>query len=97
MDSGIRSDQKVPALTMNNMYMKMLRHLRDFLTEEELKFLPGRLHAHQVLFLEQNKEVETNIGDTKAKIFTRVIQVFTADGTWIGEVPHPDFIPSKEN
>jgi len=64
------------------MYMQSLRHLRDFLTEEELKFLPGRLHGGTFLLLEQNK------GGKEAP-FKRVLQVFTSTGTWIGEISEP--------
>ncbi len=68
--------------------MKTLTHLRDFLTEEELKFLPGRMQAGNFILLQQNKQDEK-------KLFHMVLQVFTADGTWIGEISQPDWIPSK--
>ena len=71
--------------------MKMLKHLRDFLNPEELKFLPGRLKAENCLFLTQSKG-----GKEGEEPYHTVLQVFTANGTWIGEITNPDYIPSSE-
>lgn len=69
--------------------MRVLKHLRDFMTEEELKFLPGRLKAENCMLLTQHTKDEQGMHKT-------ILQVFTADGTWIGEIEHPDYIPSKD-
>mgnify|MGYP001611648651 CR=1 FL=1 len=61
--------------------------------EETLKFLPGNLRSANFIVLRQNKEVEQDIGKTKVKTFSTVLQVFDKDGTWIGEITHPDYIP----
>lgn len=77
--------------------MRTLTHLRDFMTEEELKFLPGRLQVGNFMLLEQHfsDKVEKD-GKTHISNFRTVIQVFTASGTWIGCIEKPDFIPSNK-
>ena len=65
--------------------MKMLRHLRDFMTEEQLKFLCGAMEVENCILLRQNK--------TEDGIFKVVLQVFDHKGTWIGEITNPDYIP----
>jgi len=66
--------------------MITLSSLRDFLTEEELKFLPGRLLVKNCILLTQHKPEE-------GKPTKIVLQVFDPSGTWIGEITNPDFIP----
>lgn len=73
--------------------MKTLTHLRDFMDEETLKFLPGNLHSANFIFLRQNKMIEETIGKAVVNHFSTVLQVFDKDGTWIGEITHPDYIP----
>ena len=66
--------------------VRNLTHLRDFMDEETLKFLPGNLRSANFIFLRQNKKDEKGM-------FNTVLQVFDKDGTWIGEITHPDYIP----
>lgn len=66
--------------------MKTLKHLRDFMTEEQLKWLPGAFKVENCILLRQNKTNENNM-------FTIVLQVFDSKGTWIGEITQPDYIP----
>lgn len=73
------------------MYMQALQHLRDFMTEEELKFLPGRLQSGTFMLLTQSKGGEKESGT----VWHQVLQVFTSDGTWIGEITNPDWIPNR--
>lgn len=72
--------------------MRILQHLRDFLTEEELKFLPGRLLSGTFILLKQQKTVEDEKGVTH---FENPIQVFDSNGTYIGEISDPEFIPKE--
>lgn len=53
---------------------------------EQLKWLPGALLVENCILLRQNKTDD-------AGVFRVVLQVFDSKGTWIGEVPQPDFIP----
>lgn len=71
----------------------MLKHLRDFLTEEELQFLPGRLQSGTFILLKQQKTVKDDKGVTH---FETPVQVFSATGTWIGQIAHPDYIPEGD-
>lgn len=70
--------------------VKSLTHLRDFMDEETLKFLPGNLRSANFIFLRQNKKDEKGM-------FNIVLQVFDKDGTRIGCIEHPDYIPSNEH
>ena len=76
--------------------VKSLTHLRDFMNEETLKHLPGNLRSANFIFLRQNKEVEETVGKRKIKVFSTVLQVFDKNGTWIGEITHPDWIPDEK-
>jgi hypothetical protein len=76
--------------------MRTLSHLRDFLNEETLKFLPGNLRSANFIILRQNKEVEELVGKKIIKVFSTVLQVFDKNGTWIGEITHPDWIPDEK-
>lgn len=73
--------------------MRELKHLRDFLTEEELKFLPGRLLAGNFMLLQQHR---SEMKDGVRQNFRQTVQVFTADGTWIGCIEHPDYLPRRD-
>ena len=75
--------------------MKTLTHLRDFLNEETLKFLPGNLRSANFIILRQNKEVEETVGKKKINVLGIVLQVFDKNGNWIGEIIHPDYIPDE--
>lgn len=77
--------------------MRTLTHLRDFMTEETLKFLPGNLRSANFIILRQNKETEQKIGRVTTKTFNTVLQVFDKDGTWVGEITHPDYIPDGKS
>lgn len=76
--------------------MKILSSLRDFLDAETLKLLPGNLRSANFIVLRQNKEVEEIIGKKKVKILSTVLQVFDKNGTWIGCIEHPDYIPDEK-
>lgn len=65
---------------------RALRHLRDFMTPEQLKWLPSTLAVESCILLRQNKL-------DAAGVTIVVLQVFDSKGNWIGEVPQPDFIP----
>ena len=60
--------------------------LRDFLDEEQLRWLPSNLRVVNCILLVQNKEDEK-------KIMRQVVQVFDNQGTWIGEIKEPRFLP----
>lgn len=78
--------------------LQELLTLRDFLSEEELKFLPGRLNANTFILLEQHhSDKETTEGITYIKNYERVIQVFTNTGTYVGEITKPHFIPKSHD
>lgn len=68
--------------------MRTLRHFRDFMTEEQLKFLPGSLLTGQFILLKNSR------GGTKEEPWYQVIEVFDQGGTWIGTIENPDWIPS---
>lgn len=72
--------------------MQILNTLRDFLKEEDLKFLPGNLQVGSFMLLRQNKKDKQDDGSTK---FHQVLQVFDEGGAWIGEITDPQFIPTK--
>jgi len=62
--------------------------LRDFLDEEQLRWLPSNLMVVNCILLIQNKEDEK-------KIMRQVVQVFDERGDWLGEIKEPQFIPQK--
>lgn len=66
--------------------MRQLSSLRDFLDAEQLKWLAGNLRVQSCILLRQNKLDEQNC-------MRVVLQVFDRQGTWIGEIAQPDFIP----
>lgn len=70
------------------MFMQMLKHLRDFLDEEQMKWLPSNFKIEPCILLTQNKNIDG--------VFKIVLQVFDSNGTWIGEITNPDFIPKKQ-
>ena len=65
--------------------LQQLKHLRDFLDEEQMKWLPGNLQTGSFMLLKQNK-VEDGT-------YRTVVQVFSENGVWIGEITDPDWIP----
>lgn len=77
--------------------IRQLATLTDFLSEEELKFLPGgifgRFEAGTFIILKQLKVTQDEKGVTH---FGYPIQVFTKKGIWIGEITEPDYIPKKD-
>lgn len=68
--------------------VRELRSLRDFLDDEQLKWLPGNFQLQTCVLLVQNV-----ITSGTAR---RVVQVFSDTGTWIGTIENPDWIPSKK-
>lgn len=68
--------------------MQSLKNIRDFLDEEQMKWLPNNLLVENCILLTQNKK------DNKG-VHTVVLQVFDRTGIWIGEITHPDWIPKK--
>ena len=60
--------------------------LRDFLDEEQLKWLSGNLRVKNCILLVQNKE-------DKKKIMRQVVQVFDEKGNFVGSIENPQFIP----
>ena len=77
--------------------MRTLTHLRDFMDENTLKFLPGNLQSGNFILLRQNREIEEKVGGKKIKHFATVLQVFNKSGTWIGEITHPDYFPDEKS
>jgi len=67
--------------------IKNLKHLRDFLDAEQMKWLPSNLKVESCILLTQQKEIDG--------VFTTVLHVFDNGGTWIGEITNPDFIPLR--
>lgn len=67
--------------------IKQLKHIRDFLDDEQMKWLPTNLKVESCILLTQNKLVDP--------VYSTVLQVFDSGGTWIGEITNPDFIPKK--
>lgn len=68
--------------------LRTLKSLRDFLDEEQMKFLPGNLLVMNCILLTQHKK-------NKDGVHTTVLQVFEESGTWLGEITSPDWIPKK--
>jgi len=68
--------------------LKQLKHLRDFLDDEQMRELPISVRVRSCILLRQKKKVKG--------ITEWVLQVFDEDGNWIGEISHPDFIPSNK-
>lgn len=66
--------------------MRELQHLRDFLDENALKWLPGNLLTGQFILLRESIREED-------KPYRQVLHVFDQSGTFIGTVEHPDYIP----
>lgn len=66
--------------------MRELKTLRDFMSGERLRWLPGNLRLEQVILLCENKICEDAMNRT-------VIQVFDSKGVWIGEITNPHSIP----
>jgi len=66
--------------------LQILKTLRDFLTEEQMKWLPGNLQAGTFMLLRQNKTDEKGV-------YTTVVQVFDKGGTYIGQITEPEWIP----
>ena len=71
--------------------LQVMLTLRDFLTEEELKFLPGRFASMNVMILVQNK------GGTDGTPYRQEIKVFSETGTLIGAIENPCYIPIKSS
>jgi hypothetical protein len=69
--------------------MRTLRHLRDFMSEEQLKFLPGAMQVENCILLRQD-------GKDANGVYQVVLQVFDSKGTWIGSIERPDFIPNQK-
>jgi hypothetical protein len=67
--------------------MKQLKHLRDFLDDEQMKWLPSNLQVRNCILLRQQKEDDNGITGN-------VLQIFDETGTWIGEITNPDYIPN---
>lgn len=80
--------------------LKSLSHLRDFLDDEALKFLPGNLLTGQFILLKAHHIDGKPVNDfvmnefNKDKTYKTVIHVFDQGGTYIGTIEHPDWIPS---
>lgn len=73
----------------------VLKSLRDFMTPEALKFLPGILEARTCILLEESlsdKTVENGV--TTTSNFRTVIHVFDKGGTFIGTIERPHHVPS---
>lgn len=81
------------------MSIRILSHLRDFLTEEQVKWLSGNIQIENCILLTQHQTLPiptedvargVNVGNHKT-----VVQVFDSKGIWIGEISNPDFIPKN--
>ena len=62
-----------------------LKTLRDFLNAEQLKWLPGNLRVGSCIMLRQTVE--------RDGLTTIVLQIFDSEGTYIGEIAKPEWIP----
>jgi hypothetical protein len=69
--------------------------IRDFMDEETLKFLPGNIRSANFIVLRQSKTIERTVGKAVVASFSTVLQVFDKNGTYIGEITNPAFIPDE--
>ncbi len=67
--------------------MIALKHLRDFMSPEALRFLPGNLRVEACIIVKQTDTVENQ--------FHVSLLVFDSVGTFMGEIKDPEYIPSK--
>lgn len=84
--------------------LRTLGHLRDYLNEETLKFLPGNLQSGHFILLRESGKKDKLLHPTQLTehdkqfspdTFHTVVRVFDDSGTYIGTITHPDFWPSK--
>lgn len=68
--------------------IRTLKNLRDFLTPEQLKWLPGNLAVIPCILLSQS------VGGDGEPLRT-IVHVFNDLGTFIGTIEQPDYIPQK--
>ncbi len=74
--------------------MQVLKSLRDFMTEDALKMLPGSLHAQTCMLLKENMvDKEVINGKTVSTNFRVVLHVFDETGTFVGTIEKPHFVP----
>lgn len=66
--------------------MQVLKTIRDFLTEEKLKWLPGNMQIRSCILLKDN------ITDERS-VFRTVLHVFDDGGIYIGTIDSPHYIP----
>lgn len=69
-----------------------MRTLRDFLTEEVLKHMPGKFQAGTFMLLEENEKLPGNTGMG----WVRKLHVFSEEGLFIGTIQNPEYIPTKK-
>ena len=67
------------------MSIQQLKHLRDFMDEENKRWLPTNLKVRVCILLKSNI--------TQTGIFRPCLLVFDEDGNYIGEIKNPKFIP----
>ncbi len=68
--------------------MVVLKTLRDFLTEEILRWMPGNLRSCNIVMLREHRKIEGHPIET-------VIHIFDAQGTYLGSIDHPAIDPFK--
>lgn len=65
--------------------LQIVPTLRDFLDEEQLKWLPGNLKVELCILLTKHED------DQKTKISRAVIYVFDQSGCFIGKIENKSF------
>jgi hypothetical protein len=77
--------------------MQLLQHLRDFLNEDTMKWMPGNLNAGNFILLTEHKKIpiteEQKAKGVNVASHTTVIHVFDHGGVFIGTIENPDWIP----
>lgn len=68
--------------------MRTLKNIRDFLTEEMMKWLPSNMQVRNCILLKEQKVSED-------KHFSVVLHVFDETGTYMGTIEKPDYIPNS--
>ena len=88
--------------------MQTLSHLRDFLDDEALRFMPGNLLTGQFILLRehmraQSLEKNTDLRSTDEKspkefvrTFHTKIHIFDQGGTFIGTINDPEWYPEAK-
>jgi len=67
--------------------LQTLLTIRDFLDEEQMKWLLGNLKVKNCILLVRNKK------NVEGRIFTQELLIFDEEGIWLGTIEKPQYIP----